>query len=143
MAMTFLVLNDLKTYCYQQYIDESSADFVGSRDESEKQNIATIKSKLAGRYDVAEIFSQTGANRNSLIVKVLTIMVIYDILRRNKARKLPEDVKTDYKWVTDWLNDVRDYKENPTDLPAIIDDETGLEVKAAITGNNSNRDFYI
>lgn len=143
MALQFITVDDLKAQSFEQYINESSADFTAARDTHEIQGISLIKSKLAGRFDTDAIFDATGNDRHPLIVKVLSILVVYGVLTRNKARKIPEDVKETYKWANKWLNDVRDYIENPDDLPVIIDSESGEEVKAAITGNNSNTDFYI
>lgn len=139
--MIYLTINDLKTHSFAQYIDESSADFTEARDNSELQNIDKIKGKLSGRFDVDAIFSNT-SSRPALIVRVLTLLVIYDVISRNKARKVPEDLKELKKEADTWLDNVRDYIENPTGLPALTD-EGGNVVNQPITGNNSNSNFYI
>jgi len=136
--MNFLNLNDLKTHSFQQYIDESSGDFIAARDAIEAQNISLIRSKLNTRYDVDEIFTQTGANRDDLIVRVLTILVICDLIGRNKARKVPEDIKAAKSWALDWLQDVRNNLEDP-DLP-LIGNGNG---SSPMWGNNRSDDFYI
>lgn len=137
--MEWLTVEDLKTHAYAQFINEASAEFVEARDESEAQNMEIIKSKLNGRYDIDILF---GVTRHPLIVRVLSKMVIYDIISRNSARKTPEDIKEDYKWAMKWLNDVRDGKERPVGLQEPTDTD-GNDIPTTIWGNTSKDENYI
>jgi len=137
--MIWLNTSDLKTHAFIQFIDESSADFIQARDESELQNMELIKSKLNGRYDIDLLF---GVSRHPLIVRVLTKLVIYDIIRRNAARKIPSDIKDEYKWAMEWLDKVRDGKERPVGLQEPTD-TNGDVIPATMWGNNTNDDNYI
>lgn len=139
--MIYLTLNDLKTHAFEQFINESSNDFIQARDTSELQNIELIKSKLNGRYDTNSIFSETGTSRHALIVRVLTLLVIYDLINRNKARKVPKDIDAGYQWAKDWLDAVRDNQEHPN-LPSKTDGN-GNPVKFSRWGNNLNQNFYL
>jgi len=140
--MEFLAKDDLKVHSFERFIDESSQDFSGAIDSSERQAIALVKSKLASRYDVAAIFAQTGAGRHDLIIRILTFIVIYDIISRNAARKVPEDIKEMWEWAMSTLEAIRDRKESPKGLPPLTDDD-GKPLRAAIWGNNSNENYYL
>lgn len=138
MALAFLITDDLKTSIYQKFIDESTADYAERIEQFEKQRIAYIKSKLSKRYDVSDIFNQTGSDRDDLIVKYLADMVIYDMVRTNAARKVPENFGDKYDEAVEWLNDLRDGNENPESLPLLSSDSSTL-----LHGSGRNESFYI
>jgi hypothetical protein len=150
--MVYLTDNDLKTHAFTQFITESDADFLDARNESELQNIEIIKSKLGARYDTAVLFNiplygaqdyAIGDNgRHPLIVRVLTKMVIYDIINRNSARKVPSDIKDDYTWCMKWLDSVMRNHENPEGMPPLTNSD-GDAIPGLNYGNNTNDDFYI
>ena len=142
MALSFLNDDDLKTGMFNSILQDSINDFAAAGENIEKNNIALIKSKIATRYDTDAIFAATGSNRNRNIVKVLTILVLYDLIRRNAARKVPDDFREDWNWAMKWLNDVRDGKESPQDLP-VIDTTTGTSLSTVLYGNNGTTDFRL
>lgn len=136
--MEFLTPKDLESQIFDDFIDDSTEGERDILDVIETNNIALVKSKLRQRFNVTAIFSAVGDNRNGVIIKVLVCLVLYDMIRRNAARKIPSDAKDDYKWALAWLNDVRDGKEKP-DLPLL---ET-TEFKEVYHGNNTNEDLYL
>lgn len=144
--MIFLTDIDLQSHAFQRFINESKGDENISANEVidtlEKQNIDLIKMKLNGRYDVAAIFAHTGAGRHFLIVKILTNLVLYDLFRRNAARKVPEDIQENYEWAMKLLENIKAGKEQPVGLD-IIKDAEGEPVPTVIWGNNSNKNYYI
>jgi hypothetical protein len=140
--MTYLTINDLRTYMFSVFITESENDFVGVADELELNAIALVKSKLAIRYDVNAIFLQPEIARHRLIVKILAILVLYDLVRRNSARKIPDDFRLDWEWAIKYLNDLRDGKEVSTDLP-VLDASNQNNLSNVYYGNNSNENFYL
>lgn len=142
MAYQFITENDLKTGVFASVLTDSINDYAGAAEEIEKNNIALIKGKIGTRYDVAAVFEATGDNRNRTIVKILVILVLYDLIRRNAMRKVPDDFREDWNWAMKWLDAVRDGKESPQDLP-IIDIETGGSLSEVQWGNNSNTDFRL
>lgn len=140
--MIFLTIDDLKGYIFASLLFESENDNSEALNTIERNKIALVKSKLGNRYDTDVIFEATGDDRHAVIVNVLVIIVLYDLIRRNAARKVPVDFKEDWDWAMKWLNDVRDGKEAPTDLPLLQDDD---EHNQSIVpwGNNSNKDLYL
>ena len=140
--MKFLTIDDIKGYIFSALLLESENDNSEALNIIEDSNIALVSSKLGNRYDTELIFATAGTDRHKLILKVLVILVLYDLIRRNAARKVPVDFKEDWEWAMKWLNDVRDGKEAPTDLPLLQEDD--IHNKSIVPwGNNSNKDLYL
>jgi hypothetical protein len=140
--MKFLTIEDVKGYIFSALLLESENDNSEALDIIEDSNIALVSSKLGNRYDTELIFAAAGTDRHKLIIKVLVILVLYDLIRRNAARKVPVDFKEDWEWALKWLNDVRDGKEAPTDLPVLQEDDVHNQ-SIVPWGNNSNKDLYL
>lgn len=140
--MKFLTIEDVKGYIFSALLLESENDNSEALNIIEDSNIALVSSKLGNRYDTELIFAAAGIDRHKLIIKVLVILVLYDLIRRNAARKVPVDFKEDWDWAMKWLNDVRDGKEAPTDLPVLQEDDVNNQ-SIVPWGNNSNKDLYL
>lgn len=137
MALSFLTNDDLLTEIFEDYLDESVQEDVAALEKIELAQIAYMKSKLRSRYDVDKIFLNAEVYEDKPVIKqMLTALVNYFVVKRNKARKIPTDFNESYKMAIKWLNDVRDGVENPQ-LP--IYDVAKTLVK---WGNNKNNDLY-
>lgn len=142
MAYKFLIPGDLEAHIIAQFLNERSTEPQTAILESlELQNIELIKSKLKGRYDTDAIFNAVGAERHYLIIKILVKLVLYDYIRRNAARKVPDDYAKEWEWAMKLLETIKAGKETPDGLPAFVNEDgtTGR----IIYGNNKNTDFYI
>lgn len=139
--MQFLTLDDIKTLMFSVFITESQNEFGDVLDKIEEKKIAIVRSKIGVRYDCDVIFAKTGNERSKLIIDALAHLVVYDLVRRNSARKVPEDFRLDWEYWNKWMDAVRDGREAPPELPA-IDLSTGNNISTVYFGNNSNRDFY-
>lgn len=135
--MIFLENKDLETQLFEDYIDESVQEDMEALDQIEKQAIAFVKSKLRSRYDVAIIFSTAVYGDKDLIKWAVTGIVVYRMIRRNAARKVPSDFVKDYDDVKEWLKGILEGTENP-DLPKVIEPE----FKQVQWGNSTNKDLY-
>lgn len=136
MALYFLEKKDLTTQIFEDYLDDSIEDDLEILETVELESIAVMKGKLRERYDVATIFSDQDYEDKPLIKKVLSALVNYTIVKRNKARKIPSTFSEEYKWSIQWLKEVKEGKETPA-LPVL--ETTRKEVK---WGNNKNEDHY-
>lgn len=139
VQFTFITQDDLETRLFEDYIDESEQEDVEAVQAIELQAIAYVKSKLRGRYDVSVIFAADPYAGRDLIVWAISGIVAYRLIRRNAARKVPSDFVNDYNEIKEWLNAVRDEKENPG-LPPKAEDPENPEVQ---WGNSTNEDLYI
>ena len=142
MAFIFLEDNDLKSHILEQFLTERSEETPQAILETlEKQNIAIIKSKLKGRYDIEAIFTADAGERHWLIKKILIKLVLYDFVRRNAARKVPSDYVKEWEWAMKILEQIKSGKETPDGLPTHVNEDgsTGR----VIYGSRTNRDNHI
>ncbi|MDP1708096.1 MAG: hypothetical protein Q8L89_03410 [Gammaproteobacteria bacterium] len=140
--MVFLTDNDLNTHSQGRFLTDSTADYDAAKDNIEIQVIALVRSKLNGRYDVNAIFAATGTSRHPLVVRCASMLVIHDVIARNTARKVPEDIHTNYKWAMKWLDDVRNRDESPDGLPA-IEVEEGQPTADILFGTTSDKNHFL
>ena len=143
MAYKFLTTADLQSQIIEQFLTERSAEPQTTILEAlELQNIAIIKTKLKGRFDIDAIFEAKNADRHYLIIRILIKLVLYDFIRRNAARKVPADYVKEWEWAMKLLEKIKAGKEVPDGLPLLKDTE-GKVVPRVIYGNNRNKNFYI
>ena len=143
MALQFLTDLDLKSGIIDKLIYERNEEGIPEILESiEMQNISLIRTKLASRYNVDAIFKAIGVERHYLIVKILLKLCLYDFVRRNAARKVPDDYMKDWEWAMKQLEAIKAGKDFPDGLPIVVDD-TGEEAEGVIYANNKNTDYYI
>lgn len=106
---------------------------------AEQMAIAQIKNYLAGRYDVAAIFTPlldpaVGDNpgeqidtRNAFVVMIVIDCALYHLYCSIAPNKIPEHRSNRYQDALEWLKLMVEGKGN-ADLPMIKDESTG-EVK--------------
>lgn len=144
--MIYLTENDLKTNTLERLLNESVADFQQAKDEVELQVLAEVKALISNRYDVKAIFG-TPTIRDPFLVKIITKMVVHDIISRNAARKIPQDRKEDYEWAMKQLEKINTGRLKLDGLPSKPTDTTngGTSSTASkmLYGNLKNKDFYI
>lgn len=152
--MIYLEKEDLITSAFQRLIDESTGDTptegetiedVRTRilNEVESKNIALITSYIGTRFDVLLIFNEDEPIRNELIVTILVKLCLYDIVRRNAARKVPADFKEEYDKAMELLEKIATGKIPVSGLPGLTDGNGNPVSSNTLWGNNSNKDFYI
>lgn len=143
MALQFLTEMDLKSGIIDKFINERSEENPMEILQSiEAQNIALIKTKIGGRYNTNEIFNATDIDRHWLIIKILIKLVLYDFVRRNAARKVPEDYSKDWEWAMRMLEKIKGGTERPDGLPTATDSNGNSSI-SPIWANNRNEDYYI
>lgn len=141
--MIYLEKEDLITDAFERFIDESSKDDVTVLDKAEERAIAFVKTMIGSRYNVALIFAEDEPIINEMLVQILTRIVLYRIVKRNAARKVPTDYKEDYDEALKWLNDIATGKTTLDGLPLPVDEDGNATNSNSLWGNNSNPSFYI
>lgn len=140
--MVFLTNDDLKAGIIDKLLFERAEEGIDDiLTTIEAQNISLIRTKLDGLYDVDAIFAQTGNMRHYLIIKILMKLSLYDFVRRNAARKVPEDYVREWEWAMKTLEQIASGHLNPDGLPPYVD-ENG-DTPNTLWGNTTNNDFYI
>ena len=137
--MRYLKKDNLIALAYERFIDESTGDFQDTIDLIELQNIEIIKGYIGSLYDVELIFHETEPIHHGMIIRILSQLVMYDIIRRNAARKVPEDYKEQYEKAMALLEKIAFGKFEIKDLPKPSTEERDHE----LWGNISNPNFYI
>jgi len=102
-----------------------------------------IKSYIGSRYDVEMIFDEDEPVKNELITRILVKLCLFDIIRRNAARKVPADFKEEYDKAIELLEKIAYGKLPVSGLPVPTDDDGNPIESTTISGNNTNENFYI
>ena len=137
--MEYITKNDLRVLAKENYIDSSSDDFQDAINLIEQQNIAIIKAYLEDLYDVETIFDTQEPIRNGIIIYILARLVVYNVIRRNSARKVPDDFKDMYKAAMEKLEDIAFGKITLNNLPK-PDKADEAFIKH---GSLKNKNYYI
>jgi len=152
--MIYLLKEDLIASAFERFIDESSGDTPPEGEtiqqvrnriltEVEKQNIELITTYIGTRYNTVAIFDEDEPIRNPLLVKILVKLCLYDIVRRNAARKVPTDYKEDYDKALLQLEKIATGRLPITGLPQATDNDGNPITSESVWGNNKNKDYYI
>ncbi|WP_268848135.1 phage protein Gp36 family protein [Flavobacterium aestivum] len=117
-----LIRNEIKNILLENYTETKLLS-------AEEMAIAQIKNYLAGRYDVAAIFTTLadGATtdiRNAYIVMITIDCALYHLYCSIAPNKIPEHRSNRYQDVMEWLKLIAEGK-GYADLPLIKDESTG------------------
>ena len=129
-----LIRNEIKNILLENYSETKLFS-------AEEMAIAQIKNYLAGRYDVAAIFTALadGATdtRNAYIVMITIDCALYHLYCSIAPNKIPEHRSNRYQDVMEWLKMMAEGK-GYADLPLIKDESTG-EVKDSFRLSSNNK----
>jgi hypothetical protein len=129
--MIYIKRADLEVYIQAATLDKlagGSGTSTARLDNLEKQQMATFRKYVGGRYDVDAIYASiTGTGgadiRDQYVVKCLCHMMIYALYTPLAPHEIPEHRKFDYQEVMEFLASVRDGKSD-VDFPRKTDSET-------------------
>ncbi|GIZ09994.1 phage protein Gp36 family protein [Flavobacterium sp. UMI-01] len=141
--MIYLEKEDLITDAFERFIDESTKDDETVLDNAEKRAIDFVKTMIGSRYNVNLIFTEGAPIINEMLVQIISRIVLYRVIKRNAARKVPTEYKEDYDEAIKWLNDISTGKIPLDGLPTPVDDNGDPIKSNTLWGNNSNSNFYI
>ena len=142
--MIYIEDTDLKSVIQSRFIDNDFADLAASSDiidDVEAKAIDYAKSYISTRYDVAKIFDETTPLRNGILLQIIAQIVIYRAVRRNAARKVPDDFVNLMTEATTMLSKIQGGAMVLVGLP-LLTDEDGNETPL-MWGNNENELNYI
>lgn len=122
--MAFLTKTDFETYIKEPALNQVTSFNDTLLTEAQLSAQAEMESYLRIRYDVANIFNKTGAQRNPIVVTYLIDLTLYHLFSRIDGRRIPELRIDRYNNAIMWLDKVAEGKLTP-DLPALtVDGET-------------------
>jgi phage gp36-like protein len=140
--MIYIDKDYLISHAQERFIDESSQNDDEILDQIELTQIAIIKTYLGTRYDVNTIFDEDSPIENEVLKEILAKLVLYKLIRRNAARKVPNDYKEQFDEAMKTLKEVATGIIRLDGVPSAVA-SNGSVVSNSISGNLSNSNFYI
>jgi phage gp36-like protein len=140
--MIYIDKDYLISQAQERFIDESSQNDEEIIDQIELTQIAVIKTYLGTRYDVNTIFDEDSPIENEVLKEILAKLVLYKLIRRNAARKVPNDYKEQFDEAMKTLKEIATGIIRLDGVPPAVD-TNGSVVSNSISGNLSNPNFYI
>lgn len=104
--MIFLNIEDFKTQIQEDNLDQITSNDYSILYDAERKAIEEMQSYLALRYDVANIFNRTAAERNALIIMYCVDILLYHVHSRINPRKVPDLRGIRYEAAIAWLTKV-------------------------------------
>ena len=138
--MKYVEKEDLVEVIQERQLDDSVELDDAILDGIETKAISFAMSYISGRYKTGEIFG-TPVKRHPVLVQAIAMIVVYRAVRRNAARKVPDDYADIYKEAKEILNNIQSGKQTLDGLPAITA-EDGSTAKL-MYGNTTNDDLFI
>jgi phage gp36-like protein len=140
--MIYIDKDYLISHAQERFIDESSQNDDDILNQIELTQIAVIKTYLGTRYNVNTIFDEDFPIENEVLKEILAKFVLYKLIRRNAARKVPNDYKEQYDEAMKTLKEIATGIIRLDGVPSAVD-ASGTIVSNSISGNLSNPNFYI
>jgi len=148
--MRYITREDLIEVIQGRLLDESVSELPEELlDGLEGKAIDFAISYISGRYDTGKIFgiSLTSGElegvvmRNGLLVQAIAMIVVYRAVRRNAARKVPDDFTNIYTEAIRILSNIQTGSQSLEGMPEVTGDSgtTG----SLMYGNTTNKDFFI
>jgi len=134
---SFLSQDDYKVKLQNRHLQQIIEDDATVLDVAEETAIQVVKDALHARYNIENIFSQSGSNRAANVVRWCTCLVVYYIYERIPDKLIPERVVDEYERTLETLELISDAKQS-VDLPRKVDAENEVLTKFR-WGSNSKR----
>jgi len=139
--MRYITREDLIEVIQDRLLEESVSGFPDDLlDGLESKAIDFAISYISGRYNTEKIFGEP-VKRCGLLVQAIAMIVVYRAVRRNAARKVPDDFSDIYTEAIQILNNIQKGSQSLPGMPEITGD-SGTS-GSLMYGNTTNRDFFI
>lgn len=138
--MKYITITDIIANIHESMIKSSIENDEYILDDLELQTIDEIKSYIGARYDTSKIFVDTPV-ANGMLRRIIVCIVTYRAVRRNAARKVPDDYVDMKEWAYDVLDKIRDGIMTLPDMPPAVDPETGEQL--SLFGSNRKPEYFL
>ena len=138
--MIYIKQEDIKANIQETMLQPSIEKDSGILDILEAQTIDEVKSYIGARYNTYKIFGNPPII-NGMLVRIIVSLVTYRAIRRNAARKVPDDYTEMRDWAYGVLGNVRDGIMPLPDIPQAVDPETGE--KLSLFGSNRKPEYFL
>jgi phage gp36-like protein len=145
--MRYINRDDIVSVIQERLMYESVA-LVTDKELEDNEVLADIEGKvidlaisyIARRYNHVDIFADTPI-RNGVLVHIIASITVYRAVRRNAARKVPEDLAELYSDAIKSLEKIQKGSMDLIDCPLLTKDD-GTPI-SPVYGNNTKNDFFI
>lgn len=137
--MRYITLEDIISVIQEPMLQSSVEKDTSIIEKLEQGSIDEVCSYIGGRYDCGKIFASPPVI-NGMLQRIITCMVVYRAIRRNAARKVPEDYVEMYSWAYDTLGRIRGGEMPLNEVPEVVDPDTGKV--PSIWGSNRKEEYY-
>lgn len=137
--MVYITKDDLVEVIKTRLLDDSIENGDTMLDSMESKAIDFVVSYIGGKYDTDAIFSEP-VKRNGLLVYIISRLVVYWAVRRNAARKVPEDYIDLYSNAISLLEKIQEGSQSLEGLPK---KEPEVGNGSLLYGNTTKDDFFI
>jgi|GEM_PF-537728 len=142
--LRYITKDDLVSVIQDRFIDESSANIAGDNSilfDIESKAIEYVISYITGRYKTDLIFSETAPLASGILKQIIAQIVVYRAVKRNAARKVPEDYVTLMSDATKQLERIQSGAMSLVAMPLQTDDSG--ETTPVLFGNTTNENKFI
>ena len=115
----FITKEDYGASIHAEILDAVTRSDATIIDLCEERAISEMKRPLSKRYDVEEIFSAEGKERNQTVLMMAIDIALYHIFSIHNPRNISQVRVDRYKRAMIWLKEVRDGNEDVNGLPEL------------------------
>lgn len=138
--MVYITEQDIISNIQETMLQSSIEKNPDILDTLESQVIDEVKSYIGARYDTSKVFG-TPVVANGMLSRIIVCLVTYRAIRRNAARKVPDDYTEMKDWAYEVLENIRDGIMPLPDVPQAVDPETGE--KLSLFGSNRKPEYFL
>lgn len=142
--MRYIEETDLASVIQERFLDDSTANIAGDQtilNDIENKAIAYAVSFISTRYNTDLIFSETEPLRSPILQQIIAQIMVYRAVKRNAARKVPEDYVTMFNEATRMLERIQSGAMKLVGMP-VLTDESGNNTPL-MWGNTTNTNYFI
>ncbi len=142
--MRYIEETDLASVIQERFLDDSTANIAGDQtilNDIENKAIAYAVSFISTRYNIDLIFSETEPLRSPILQQIIAQIMVYRAVKRNAARKVPEDYVTMFNEATRMLERIQSGAMKLVGMP-VLTDESGNNTPL-MWGNTTNSNYFI
>ena len=140
--MKYITMEDLTTVVQNRLLLESVEKDEELLDSIEDMAVSEAAAYIGGRYDAGKVFAEPPI-RTGILVRVIACMVAARAIRRNAARKVPDNIQELEDWAMSILIKIRDgIMPLPSEIPPVTDEDGNPETPL-IYGHTRNDSWFI
>lgn len=142
--MRYIEETDLASVIQERFLDDSTANIAGDQtilNDIENKAIAYAVSFISTRYNTDLIFSESEPLRSPILQQIIAQIMVYRAVKRNAARKVPEDYVTMFNEATRMLERIQSGAMKLVGMP-VLTDESGNNTPL-MWGNTTNSNYFI